>query len=350
MNPAGPVLGILIPCRNEERVLARRLTNLAIARWPEAPTPHRICLVDDGSTDATADRARELCAELFDQLEELRAEVVVNTIRPGKSGAITCGLKALEGVDLVVLTDADVVVHPGALIALAEAFQDASTGMVSGAQVFVRELAADGSVRGPGGGALLRAGDLFDRATAWVRALESSCGRLFSVHGQLLAWRSSLALEATPGVAADDIDLALSVRAKGARVRLAREARFFEEKPERDGGGEAQALRRARAYVQVVRRPGASIGDGLLDRLQFGFYRTVPLYSPELFGLACTALIALAWAFQGLVGLGLAAGLVALLLVARPGRDLLRLASVIRRARAEERAAPLSDSWEMERS
>ena len=350
MNSVSPVLGILIPCRNEAGVLARKLTNLELARWPESDVPHRLCVVDDGSTDGTSQRAQELCDELFGEREDVEAFVVRNDVRPGKSGAIACGLKALEGVELFVLTDADVIVHPGALVALAEAFSDPETGMVSGGQRFIRELAEDGSARAPGGAPLVRAADLFDRATAFVRAFESSFGRLFSVHGQLLAWRASLGLEPTPGIAADDIDLALSVREKGARVCLAYSALFFEVKMPRSKAGDAQALRRARAYVQVVRKPGASIGGGLVDRLQFWFYRVVPLRLPELALLAPPALCGAAFFFGGTLVAAQVVALLVLVLVTPIGRELFRLVSVIRRARSSEREQPLSDSWEMERS
>jgi len=350
MNNVSPVLGILIPCRNEESVLARKLTNLELARWPKSEVPHRLCVVDDGSTDATGERARELCDELFGERADVDAFVVRNDVRPGKSGAIACGLQALEGVELFVLTDADVIVHPGALVALAEAFSDPETGMVSGGQRFVRELAEDGSARGPGGAPLIRAAGLFDRATAFVRAFESSLGRLFSVHGQLLAWRASLGLVPTPGIAADDIDLALSVREKGARVRLAYSALFFEVKTPRSEAGDAQALRRARAYIQVVRKPGATIGSSLADRSQFWFYRVVPLLLPELAYVAPPVLCAVAYLYGGVIVAAQVVALLVILLVTPMGRELLRLVSVIRRARSSEREQSLSDSWEMERS
>ena len=42
-----------------------------------------------------------------------------------------------------------------------------------------------------------------------MRAFESRFGKLFSVHGQLMAWRSCLGILPTPGYAADDLDLML---------------------------------------------------------------------------------------------------------------------------------------------
>ncbi len=350
MNTDSPVLGVLIPCRNEVLVLARKLSNLALVRWPRANRPHRIVVVNDGSLDRTEERARELGSELFASREDLEFCVVENGVRPGKSGAISAGLAALSGVDLFVLTDADVVLHPGALVALAEAFADSGTGMVSGSQRFVHELNEDGSARAPGGASLIATGDGFDFATAKVRAFESRFGKLFSVHGQLLGWRASLGVEPTPGIAADDIDLALSVRALSSKVRLCRDAVFYEEKPSKGAALDAQALRRARAYIQVVGKPGASIGGGLLDRLQFGFYRHVPLAFPELLLLISAIAVATGFVYFGGFGASVTMGLIAMVPVTRLGRLLFRTARLIRRARSSERELELSDSWEMERS
>src|SRR5262245_11771746 len=102
-------LGVIVPCRDEAAVVARKLANLARCEWPASQWPHRIVVVDDGSRDATAKLAREAAAA-FDPAR-VRVDVVANAGRPGKIGAIAQGLTALvRDADLVVLTDADVVV------------------------------------------------------------------------------------------------------------------------------------------------------------------------------------------------------------------------------------------------
>lgn len=343
-------LGVLVPCRNEAAVVERKLANLARVRWPEN-AQHRLLVVDDHSEDATAALAARVCDGFADRLRfagpRVVAEVVPNAVRPGKSGALRAGLDALgRDVDLVVLTDADVLLAEDALVELARAFAaEPELGMACGAQHFVRALPEDGDPA-PGDPAAGR----FDRLTARVRAMESGRGRLFSVHGQLLAWRAALDLDPTPGVAADDIDLMLQARRRGARVRLVPGAVFREQKPARDAAGEAQALRRARAYVQVVRHHRRPLRGDPAGELQWLFYRFFPLAAPEL--LAAAALLAplAAW----LLGGGLAGTVVALAVLAAAlspaGRDLLRLMQVIARARSLERAGTLADRWEMARS
>src|SRR5262249_48923348 len=153
------------------------------------------------------------------------------------------GIRAL-GVhaDVVVLTDADVVLGDDALLALERAFaREPRLLLASGAPVHVRTFAPDGQPLG-------RAADVYDCATALVRRLESRCGKLVSVPGQLLAWRTAAGLAPTPGRAADDLDLCFAARARGAHVRLVPRARFYEQKTPRGPAADEQSVRRARAW------------------------------------------------------------------------------------------------------
>lgn len=248
-------LGVLVPCRNEARVVRRKIANLAQCDWPNASRSHRLVIVDDGSDDGTRETARAALAEFEGELRArgVVVEVVENDVRPGKTGAITQGLRTLgEAADLIVLSDADVLLAPDALVELARPFEtDPQVAMACAAQVMLDELPADGVLD-------LRAANrssVYDRATAWVRRLESALGAVFSVHGQLMAWRRSLAIEPTRGMAADDLDLMLQARCAGRRVVFAPRARFFEERPAAAEDRRRQAARRARAFLQFLEHP-----------------------------------------------------------------------------------------------
>ncbi|MFN0007334.1 MAG: glycosyltransferase family 2 protein [Planctomycetota bacterium] len=340
-------LGILVPCRDEAGVVARKLANLALLRWPEGAR-HRIVVVDDGSSDGT----REL-AQRAAEIPGVSRAVVPNRVRPGKPGAIGTGLDELgEGVDLVVLTDADVVIEPDALLAIERAFAgDPRLAMACGAQRFVADLAGDGTLRSASLGPLADASEPFDRWTARVRRLESRSGRLFSVHGQLLAWRASLGLRPRPGLAADDLDLVMQVRARLSeprRVEILSSAVFVELKTPAGAARRAQALRRARAYVQLV-RAGAAPASDALSRAQTFLYRSLPLASPELTVLVPLAVLLLAMVFLGTGGAILAAVLLALALTSPPGWRWAKLVLLIRAARRMESEGSLPERWEMAR-
>lgn len=247
------VVAVLIPCRNEAEVVARKLRNLSACRWPQARAPHRVLVIDDGSQDATAEVARR---EQFER-SDVRVEVLTNDVRPGKSGAIEAGLRAMGNeVDVVVLTDADVVLDPAAIEALAATLQrDPRIGMVSGAQTFVESLSDSGALRSRDDGPLQSDGSFYDGAAACIRTIESRWGLVYSVQGQLMAWRASMGLLPTPGFAADDLDLMLQARVGGARIVRAPAARFFEVRAPRGDARRSQQVRRARAYLQFLRHP-----------------------------------------------------------------------------------------------
>jgi glycosyltransferase involved in cell wall biosynthesis len=341
-------LGVLVPCRNEAEVLPAKLANLALAEWPAAAGPHRLVVIDNGSTDATAEVAAELVSEHFAERASVEARVVAAP-GGGKPAALRAGLAAVADCDLVVVTDADVRLDPAALTELAQAFGAfPDLGLACGAQVFVESLSDDGRLCAAGGGAPREAAGWYDRVTAWVRRFESRSGRLFSVHGQLMAWRTELQLEPRAGLAADDIALRQEARRKGSRVELIPAARFFEVKLPRDLQPGAQAVRRAAAYFQVMR--AIEPAPGLADRLQYLAYRYLPEWTPWLVPLVLLAVLVVAGATLGATAVGVLAASMVVGALTPVGRRLFELLWIMERARRLERRQGLADGWEMARS
>ncbi|MEO6708881.1 MAG: glycosyltransferase [Planctomycetota bacterium] len=281
-------LGVIVCCRDEERVIERRLRNLARSIWPESSSQHRVVVVDDGSLDKTVELAAVVGAETLSH--QVRLEVIPNRFRPGKCGAIESAIAHLgQGIDVIVLTDADVIHPPDAMLELARRFEARpALGMVTARQRFVRSMRADGNT---GPATLVDVGGMYDRCTSWVRMIESMCGRTFSVHGQLLAWRANLCLVPDPDLMADDLDLMRQVRLRGLRVEQSNRARFFELKlkgePRRN-----QAVRRVRAFLQFARTLDVEAARDPITRWQWRYYRHVPAAYSLLAGVAFLFLIA----------------------------------------------------------
>ena len=106
---------VVVPAHNEERVIAKALGALELARGPGV----EVIVVDDGSTDATAE-----IAAAFDVR-------VIRQPQGGKAAALNTGIAAASG-EVIVVLDADTVLDPDFLDAVAPHFADPAVGAVAG--------------------------------------------------------------------------------------------------------------------------------------------------------------------------------------------------------------------------
>jgi 1,2-diacylglycerol 3-beta-glucosyltransferase len=95
---------VLVPAHNEELLLGDCLMSLAAMRYPR--DRHRVVVIADNCSDATADRARAAGVSCLERREPSR---------PGKPQAIAWALVRLplEQFDAVVIVDADTLVDAG---------------------------------------------------------------------------------------------------------------------------------------------------------------------------------------------------------------------------------------------
>jgi Glycosyl transferase family 2 len=374
---AGLVVGVIVPCRDEASTVERKLRNLASCRWPFSPRPHQILIVDDGSADGTADLATRLCAELFPKpgattrmsvpaissTTPAAARVIRNAGRPGKAGALRAGIQELGStVDLLVITDADVVLRPNSLLMLEAEFRARrELGMGTGRRECVRDLLGDGSCRGADGREPVSVAEAFEHWAARLRDWESRRGRVFAVHGQLLAWRERLGLCPTAGLAADDVDLMFQVRDKGLRIEQVAGVGFLEIKPPPGAARDAWRQRRAQAWLQVLDGRHSPPGAPAFDRWQLAAYRRAHIAASPATHMLVAVLLLGVGALVGalldgpslrgaLAGAGVGAMLLAILALSPLGRGTRALMSqwpVVRAARAA--GADVADRWETRR-
>jgi dolichyl-phosphate beta-glucosyltransferase len=132
MDSAAPSLMVVIPCYNE----AERLDEAPLLAFLDGCAEASLLFVDDGSTDATADRLATIAAAR-------PARIDVLSLRPngGKAEAVRCGmLRALErGAGVVGYLDADLSTPPREILRLRAAFErpgvEADVQAVLGARV-----------------------------------------------------------------------------------------------------------------------------------------------------------------------------------------------------------------------
>jgi len=118
MSGARPAVAVIIPALDEEDAIVRVLGDI-----PDELSA-TVIVVDNGSTDRTAARARDCGA------------TVVAEPRRGYGQACLAGLAALpEGVDIVVFLDGDYSDHPSEMSTLVEPIARDAADLVIGSRV-----------------------------------------------------------------------------------------------------------------------------------------------------------------------------------------------------------------------
>ncbi len=128
MDSAAPSLTVVIPCYNE----ADRLDQAPLLAFLDGCAEASLLFVDDGSTDATADRLAAIAAS-----RPARIDLV--SLRPngGKAEAVRRGMQTAlgRGAGVVGYLDADLSTPPREIFRLRAAFERPGVAAVLGARV-----------------------------------------------------------------------------------------------------------------------------------------------------------------------------------------------------------------------
>jgi len=214
---AGTRLVAVVPARNEAESIGIAVRSLLAQTL--APPIH-VIVVDDGSTDGTAGKAREAAEEAG---AGERLTVLRGTPPPpgwtGKLWAMSQGVAAAaaRSPDLLLFTDADIEYVPGEIAALADRAEADNLDLVS---LMVRLATSTFAER-----CLIPAFVFFFLELyppAWIASSRSSVAG--AAGGCMLIRPASLAraggLEAIRGCIIDDCALARAVKSSGGRIRL----------------------------------------------------------------------------------------------------------------------------------
>ena len=115
-----PTVTVLIPAYNEEAAILDTIRSVLASNYPKL----EVLVIDDGSTDHTA----ELVRENFGRDSRVRLLLQPNR---GKPTALNHGLAEATG-EIVVSIDADTIVDPDAIPLLVRHFADPNVGAVAG--------------------------------------------------------------------------------------------------------------------------------------------------------------------------------------------------------------------------
>lgn len=197
-----PSLSILIPARNEGKVIGTKLRNLLTQNYPLEKL--EILVGNDGSSDATAALASEFLPSGI--------QLVSSDESRGKSSTQNGLVERAQG-EILVFTDADCMLPANALRTMMQHFTDPQVGLVTSCVRFQNQSET----------AIVENESLYWKYERWLRNQESDRGLLAMASGSLFAMRRTLWQPLDPNVG-DDFVLPLSVAKAGFRNVL--ETRF----------------------------------------------------------------------------------------------------------------------------
>ncbi len=262
-----PPVSLVIAAHDEEEVIGPRVENALALDYPRERL--ELMVVSDGSTDATADRARAA-----------GADVVLELPRGGKVAALNAAVERSRG-EVLAFSDANSLWEPDALLRLVARFDDPAVAYVCGQVSFE---ASDGDNQE----------GLYWRYEMAVRELESRLAGVTAGNGAINAVRRDAYLF-LPSERGHDITLPFSMVKLGHRPVYEPQARAH-ERMAATIGDEFGRKRRMMAGAWGTMLTGGMLsprGYGPLYALEILSHRLLRYASPLLHLLAFAANVAL---------------------------------------------------------
>jgi cellulose synthase/poly-beta-1,6-N-acetylglucosamine synthase-like glycosyltransferase/peptidoglycan/xylan/chitin deacetylase (PgdA/CDA1 family) len=210
-----PEVSVIIPAFNEEKVIARTINAIISARYPQLK---EIIIVDDGSTDGTAQTV----------LNEFRGDLRVKLFTQrnlGKSAALNLAVSQATS-DILVMIDADTIIHKDTLRLLARRFIKKDVGGVAGHAIVGNRSTILGRLQA------LEYAISQNLERAGLERIDA----ITVIPGALGAWRKQVVQQAggfSNLTLAEDCDLTLEIHRLGFAVEYEPAALGWTEAPER---------------------------------------------------------------------------------------------------------------------
>lgn len=227
MMAQAPTLSILLTAYREAQTIGRAIEAIISQVNPQEAELIVICPDDD-----TAQAARRAYADVR----------ILHDPGQGKPAALNLGLSQARG-EIIVMTDGDVYIGPGALKPLLQAFKDPSTGAVSGRPV---SASPRSTVLGYWSHLLTDAGAHNERLQ------RDQAGEFLVCSGYLYAIRAGLVDRIPEDALAEDAVISHLIGQQGCHIRYAPEAEVFVKYPSTYADWLAQKVRSAGGYAQPI--------------------------------------------------------------------------------------------------
>ena len=236
-----PSLTIVLPVRNEEIVLKKKLENLEAQEYPIDKI--ELIVIDSNSSDSTLDILEEWDSS---RKSKFTLSTIIMDKHLGKSAAINRILEENFESDAMVITDADALLAPNSLKRVGRWLSEERIGAVCGSQQIIETESTEHSLNEKS----------YRSFYHDLRIGESSQSSTPIFEGSLAAYRNCLLqgkqIDSTYN--ADDSQLAILIHRAGGRSIMDQELQFFESLPSSTKSAKERRIRRASGLVHLFTR------------------------------------------------------------------------------------------------
>ncbi len=240
-NGYSPFVSIIVPIYNEEKVVRQSINSLLELDYEN----YEIIIVNDGSTDGTAEAAEELVG--FKEGKHSKIKVsLINRPNGGKSQALNAGIK-YSNADFVLCMDGDSQLSSNALKIAIRHFENSKIGAVAGnvkvlnRKKFFTDLQALEYIEG----------------LNMARSAQSFVGLVNIIPGPIGLFRKQAIIDAgfySSDTFAEDADLTLKLLAAGWKIYYEPNSVSYTEAPVKLQQLLKQRYRWTRGIIQSIRK------------------------------------------------------------------------------------------------
>ena len=238
-----PKVTLMVCAYNEEDVIAEKMANTHLLDYPTDRL--HLMWVTDGSTDNTN--------SLLSAYPEVK--VVYSPERLGKAAALKHGIKEVE-TEIVMMTDANTMLNPGAVREIVRLMQDPKVGCVSGEKKVMAKNDSDEAAQGEG---------LYWKYESTLKRLDGELYSAMGAAGELCVIRSQLMTEIPDDTLLDDFIISMETVRKGYKIAYTSKAYAMEygsadlheesKRKRRIAAGGLQSCWRLRSLMNPLRYP-----------------------------------------------------------------------------------------------
>ena len=238
-----PEVTLMVCAYNEEDIISEKMSNIHSLDYP-ADRLHLVW-VTDGSTDNT----NSILSAYPD------VKIVFSPERRGKSAALKQGIKEVS-TEIVMMTDANTMLNPGAVREIVRLMQTPKVGCVSGEKKVMAKSDSDKAAQGEG---------LYWKYESTLKRLDSELYSAMGAAGELCVIRRQLMTDIPDDTLLDDFVISMEIVRMGYKIAYTSKAFAMEygsadlheesKRKRRIAAGGLQSSWRLRSLMNPLRHP-----------------------------------------------------------------------------------------------